>query len=301
MNLFIDGNAIGNAAHNGGRLNYGGMQVQAIFGFIKSMRVMLEEHTAARAPVVLWDGRARWRFELFPDYKKSRQEGNEKPADAERRQAYKEQRPFIQEAMKLLGVTQMQHANLEADDLAGFLCGQTNKQTLLVTGDQDWLQLVSRHISWHDPIRDRTVTYANFAEFTGCLDAQSFVQSKALQGDSSDEITGVGGLGEKRASEFLLEHNSVEYFWAKCDSGEYTPRLKRELNLQSPEGRAIFNRNMKLMDLRNAPRPDKDGLIITKGQFDRDGFADFCHRMGFLSITRDLDRFVSVFQERASV
>lgn len=301
MNLFIDGNAIGNAAHNGGKLNYGGMQVQAIFGFIKSTRAFLEQFPAARSPIVLWDGRAQWRFDLFPDYKKSRQEGNEKPADAVRRQAYKDQRPFIQEALKLLGVTQMQHKLLEADDLAGFLCSQTNKPTLLITGDQDWLQLVNRHTSWHDPIRNHMVTHANFATFTGCIDANSFVQSKALQGDKSDDIPGVGGLGETYAAELLLTHNTVEHFWAKVDAGEYSPRLKREQNLASPEGRAIFARNMKLMDLRNAPRPDKEGLQITKGSFDAEGFAEFCHRMGFLSITRDFERFIAVFKERASV
>ncbi len=301
MNLIIDGNAIGNAAHNGGRLTYSGMQVQAIFGFLKSLRALLEEHKLARSPIVLWDGRAKWRFDLFPDYKKSRQEGNEKPEDAARRQAYKDQRPFIQEALTLLGITQMQHKHLEADDLAGFLCSQTTQQTLLVTGDQDWLQLVSRHISWHDPIRNHMVTHANFAEFTGCLDARSFVQSKALQGDKSDEISGVGGLGETYANQLLMEHNTVEHFWAKVDAGEYTPRLVREQRLASKEGRATFERNMKLMDLRNAPRPDKEGLVITKGKYDREGFADFCHRFGFLSITRDLDRFASVFQERASV
>lgn len=299
-NILIDGNAIGNSTNSASKLNYNGMQVQAIFGVIKSVRGVIE-----RVPhsdiITLWDGRAQWRFDLYPDYKKSRQEGNERPEDAARRAAYRSQRPYIKEALHLLGVTQMQDNKGEADDLAGYLTQRTTKPTILITGDQDWLQLVNAHTVWFDPIRDWKVSMKNFAEFTGCIDTNSFVQSKALQGDSSDEISGVGGLGAKYAAELLLTHNTVEHFWAKVDSGEYVPRLKRELRLASPEGREIFHRNMKLMDLRVAEAPKKENLELTKGTFDAAGFYDFCCRFGFMSIINDFDRFTSVFQERASV
>lgn len=296
-NLLIDGNAIGNAHSRTNKLTYAGMEVQAIFGFIKTVR-SLYERVPASEQIVLWDGRARWRFEAFPDYKKSRQEGQEKPEDAARRKAYKDQRPFIMEALTLLGVTQMIDPDGEADDLAGFLTQHTTKPTVLITGDQDWLQLVNGHTVWFDPIRDHKVSMKNFAEFTNCIDTRTFLQSKALQGDKSDEISGVGGIGETYANQLLLEHNSVEHFWAKCDSGEYTPRLKREQRLASEEGREIFQRNMKLMNLIDAAKPGPK-TKITKGIYDAERFYDFCCRFGFLSIVNDFDRFTTVFRERA--
>ncbi|MEO9387203.1 hypothetical protein [Chromobacterium phragmitis] len=293
--VLVDGNNIGNAHNSANRLTSNGMQVQAIFGMVRTMRNLLEKIPGSD-PIVLWDGRAQWRYDLFPEYKSNRKDENSSPADQERRAAYRAQQPLIVEGISYLGITQMTDKKGEADDLAGFLVRSASRPMVLMTADQDWLQLVNRTTVWYDPISDRKVSLKNFAEFTGFVDARSFLQAKALQGDRSDCIPGTGKLGEKRVPQFLLDHNSVEQFLAKVDAGEHPLKYVYEKNLASPEGRAIFERNMKLMNLLDAPRPLNENLQIIKRPLDRDGFYDFCCRFNFLSILNDFDRFIQPFE-----
>lgn len=296
--LLIDGNSIAHACHNSPVLTVGDMQVQAVFGFLRSLHGLLE-HTPGRVqPIVLWDGRAQWRLDLFPAYK-----GNRKPLDAKqkaKKEAFKRQSPFIEKALQLLGVRQIRSPLLEADDLAGRLAPrlvQLGRQVTLVSGDRDWLQLVGESVTWLDPIRERKVDPDNFFEFTGFFTPEAFVQGKALQGDSSDNVPGVGGIGEKGAREFLAKWGSVEQFFQQYDAGAIPDKelKKAHHNLASPEGRAAFERNLRLMDLRRSRKPEPDELVTDLGQPNPDGFLLLCERLAFASILRDPARFLRPF------
>lgn len=303
--LLIDGNSLAHANNNASRLTVGDFEVQAIFGFLKSMRHLLQKTPGKKELVVLWDGKAQWRIDLYPEYK-----GNRAPLDEEgeeKRRAFRRQTPFIEKALAMLGVKQVRSPLLEADDLAGFytrMFTQRGMQVTMVSGDRDWISLVDENVSWFDPIRDRWVTTENFLEFTGYFTADAFVQGKALQGDNSDNVDGIAGLGEKTAQLFLAQWKDVREFFRQVDDGTYTPKkrasktatsLHPEQILASAEGRAIFERNVKLMDLRLSRTPAPGEVIITPGCKNPDGFIRLCERLAFMSILRERHAFLREF------
>jgi 5'-3' exonuclease len=303
--LLVDGNSIAHANHNATPLTVGDFQTQAIFGFLRSMSAMLERTPGAKEAIVLWDGKAQWRIDLYPEYK-----GNRAPLDAKQaahKEAFKRQTPFIEKALNLLGIKQIRSPLLEADDLAGYFSrslSQQGHQVTLVSGDRDWITLVDQNVTWFDPIRDRKVDMDNLLEFTGYFSTEAYVQGKALQGDNSDNIEGIPKMGEKTAATFLAEHRDVREWLAKVDAGEVTPKkrasktatsLHPEEFLASTEGRAIFERNVKLMDLRQSRRPEQGEVIIDKGSANPEGFLHLCERLHFASILRDRRTFLRNF------
>jgi 5'-3' exonuclease len=293
----IDGNAVGYAAQQATRLSAGGLDTQAAYGMIKTLRELRRE-SPKHVPMCLWDGRAEWRFKLHPEYKSNRRDTPDKVAMKE---SYAKQKPYINRLLQHLGVRQVLAVDREADDLAGYFVGKLSQDPAneieLVTGDQDWLQLVRRNVSWKDPRSDaKFVDAKNFYDKTGCKSPFAFLETKILTGDTSDCISGVGGIGEKGAPEFIAEFGSVRNFWRMCDSGEFKPRLKKHINLASKEGRALYKRNFQLMQLLAVAPPPKEQTQINAGKFDKDAFAAVCEELAFGSILRNLDEFVKPFQ-----
>ena len=294
--LIVDGNSLAHANHNGTRLTVGTMEVQAIYGMLRSIAALKGAYPGWDM-IVLWDGRAQWRFDLHPEYK-----GNREAKDAKQeahKAAFKAQSPFIRKALSLLGVKQLLVESAEADDVAGYLSKRLSAAgayVVLVSGDKDWIQLVNPKVIWFDPIRDRKVSEANFFEFTGYRSPQAFIDGKALTGDTSDNIPGVGGIGEKGAPVFLAEFGSVEAFFKAVDSGTFKPKKKAHQNLASPEGRDAFRRNRQLMNLLDVPKPPSDHVTVMKSQLDPNGFKVLCEKLAFRSFLREFDEFIGRFQ-----
>jgi 5'-3' exonuclease len=333
--VIIDGNSLCHASHYAPKLTVGTMQTQAIFGMIKSVRVTMNKYRGWKF-LVLWDGRAEWRYELYPEYKGNREAKNE--AEAAVKAAYKAQSPFVRKGLSLLGVRQMLATTHEADDLAGIMSKQLSRRGVkvqLVTGDQDWLQLVDENISWFDPIREYEVNLANFDKFTGYLTPLQFLDGKALVGDISDNIGGVGGIGETGAPELLAEFGSVANFYSLVESGKFIPKqlvhirlcgdseyskeewkarfvptdeqkasekaYKKAFTLHMKEwtgqGRTLFKRNMRLMDLQNVPVPKSEDISNLNIEYNEAKFRYFCEKLAFISILRNFEDFMKPFRE----
>lgn len=340
LTILVDGNSIGYANHHATTLTVGELQTQAILGFIKTMRQLRMSYPTASL-LVAWDGKAEHRYLLHPGYKGDRNSSPKQQAD---NKAYKAQLPHIQRALTLLGIAQVICYNLEADDLAGIFVprftAKPDGEVLLISGDLDWAQLVRERVTWRDLRKDeRIINIHNFFDKTGYKTPYAFLEGKCLHGDSSDCISGVGGIGEGTAPLLLAEHGSVRNFWKKCDEGTYEPRTKAERSLwqgTSPftkeeweaqfiyvedptlstddnekakkkalkkhkdayigQGRSLFGRNLRLMQLLKPPVVDKSKLVVTKGQLDRDAFADFCGEFAFMSILKSLDNFIQPFK-----
>lgn len=298
--ILIDGNSVGYSNHCGAKLTVGTFQTQAIFGFIKSMRALRLENPDC-SDLVLWDGVAQWRYDLYPGYKADR---DKDPTQALMRENYKKARPFIYKALDYLGVRQLTVTSAEADDMAGLLSKSlsVNNKVTLVSGDKDWLGLVNENCGWFDPIRNTKVSHRNFYEFTGYPTGKAFYEGKALMGDTSDKINGVGGIGEKSAPVFLAQFGSVAEFLRQVDSGEYVPKKKVEQNFalntgEPTDGRAIFTRNHKLMNLLDVPKPAPEDVQYSKPMYDKEKFRFICERMNFASILANFDNFVRPFSE----
>jgi DNA polymerase-1 len=187
--------------------------------------------------------------------------------------------------MKTFGVPIFEQEGFEADDLIGTLCHQAEEQevdTIVLTGDTDTLQLVSPHIRvlLSFAVQKRTL-YDEVAvrERYGGLGPESIADIKALEGDTSDNIPGVPGIGRKTAIKLLSEFGSLDGIYEHLE--EVTPpRAKKSLT----ENREIAEQALFLTTiLRDAP------VTLDMGasefwNFDRSKVVDFLKEMEFFSM-----------------
>jgi DNA polymerase-1 len=302
--ILVDSNSVGYASHCATKLLSGGFETQSVFGMVKRARDMLFMNPEA-SELFLWDGHAQWRYDLLPvtaDHPGYKGERDKDPKSAAIRESYKKARPVIQKALQTLGMRQLTVTSAEADDMAGFMVKtlDPSNQIELISGDQDWLQLVRANVTWYDPIRDVRINMNNFFEHTGYQNGFAFLEGKAFQGDGSDKIPPVGGIGKGTAPLFLAQFGTVQNFIDRVNSGDYVPKKKAEQNLGIKDGEQQKNyyRNMKLMNLLDVPRPTPQDVVYTEPQFDKEKFRLICERLNFASILRTFDSFIKPFEER---
>ena len=316
--IIVDGNSIGYAAHSVRELTVNGKQVQAIFFTLKMLKAVLDKFgEQANELVVLWDSRAEWRYEIFPEYKGKRDDSPEK---VKSRKAYKEQTPIIRQMLSMLGVAQSMAKGEEADDLGAALVHnrKPGDRIILVSGDKDWLQLVCPEVMWYDPREEgRTVIAQTFAEKTGFSNPVLFSQAKAILGDTSDNINGVDGIGEKCLDLLFKLYGSIPKFiqsaaahsetarreFEKGDLPEELSRWRKKLNsFAYGEGLEIFKRNMQLMNLlskRHRSTEIIEKVVMSQSPMDMDGFIDKCHELSFASIARKPEEWKQAFEKFA--
>lgn len=297
--FLIDGNAIGFACHTGQKLTVGTQQTQAVYGIVRTMRQMQIAFPKSYK-AILWDGRAQWRIDRYPDYKGNRESN---PKMLEMREAYKSQRAYIEQAVQHLGIDQMRSPICEADDLAGALSqvfSMKGKSVRLITADRDWLQLVDERVDWHDPIRDRLISHSNFEEETGFKKPTQILDLKCLMGDTSDNVKGVGGIGEVGAKKLLNAYGSVDTFLKLAKDGKLTnvpgPWQKLISNETGHYSRYVVNR--EIMNLRGPAKPGVSERVVTKGTFDPDAFRTLAEDLAFHSILSSYDSWISPFTKR---
>ncbi|PHM52348.1 5'-3' exonuclease H3TH domain-containing protein [Xenorhabdus hominickii] len=283
-------------------LKVGDMEVQAIFNTLRSVK---RNASIMKARViVLWDGEPVKRNTLFPEYKT-----RAPSADMDAMKAkFKAQRPIIQQAFSYLGVEQLIAEDGEADDLAGLIVGHEKANydhIYLLSGDGDWKQLVDENVSFINQRDDTILRLDGFFEDTGFHTPLAFVQGKALQGDSSDTIPGVGGIGDKGAREFLAEYGSVaEIRKIVLSGGELMKNRARnsfiklandEFNEKLGMGMMdAFKRNLTLMMLRGCPlKPDTIKSI--PASYNPEKVRQLFLEYNFHSILDDLDVFLTPF------
>lgn len=294
----VDANGMGHAFHHGNTLTHNGIPVQVIFGYMRMLRALRVANPKGKI-LVLWDGKAKFRFDVLPEYKSGREERRAAdPKAIQKHSQYQSQIPIVKKAVTYLGVSQLVHPSLEADDLAGLLVKSIPGNKVLRTGDSDWLQLVDENTSWFDP-RDggQRVDLDNFHQATGYFSPGEYIQGKALQGDITDDIPPVGGVGKTGAHLMLAQYRSVENFFAAFDRGEI--KKGKKLIEFGANGREAFYRNMKLMDLRNVDLAAHEGSIqATPGELNREKVLHLCHTLGFLSITRNFNEWIAPFENK---
>ena len=296
MNLtIVDGNSIGYAAHHGTVLSNGEMQTQAVYGVIRTLAEHKKKHLDTEI-VVVWDGRASWRWDICPTYKSNRH--SDDPEKEAQREAYKAQSKYIYRALADLGINQILYSTHEADDLAGLIVSRKrpNDTIFLLTSDKDWLQLIRNGVIWCDARSGNVVSANNFYETTGFKTPEAFLDGKCLKGDKSDAIAGVGGIGEKGAPEFLATYGSVKNYFAAVDAGVVKPSKKAHINLASSAGRKIYEDNYAVMQLLNVKPLDKANKVMGgKKPKNREDFIELCHEMAFQTFLANPDELLNLF------
>lgn len=304
----IDANSIGYAGQHAAELSAGGVPTQAIYNVLMNLRTLKGEHRDASF-LYLWDDKAQFRYDVYPEYKGNR---SNTPEQMKAKEEYHAQQPYIKLLLKHLGVPQMRVGGFEADDLAFHLCGHfVNKgyNVNLISSDKDWLQMLDTGVTWVDMRLDRKCSLNSFTEFTGFENTDQFVQAKCLQGDTSDNINGVGGIGEgackaifsrwPSVNDMIAEYRKVGGFTKENLPGKEFSRCRNKLNdlCSNKDGMlATYVRNHKLMNLAQVKPPLQ--FPIERGERNADAFFDLCGELAFVSVLRKKEMWMNMFFTR---
>lgn len=224
--MVLDGNSLVNRAFFGIKLltTKDGRYTNAIFGFQNILLNLLTAHQPD-AVAIAWDERApTFRHEAYDSYKATRHGMPEELA---------QQMPVLKELLNDLGFVQVSKAGWEADDILGTLAAACEAQggtTLLATGDRDSLQLVDDATTVLLATNKETIPMdpAAIREKYG-VDPAQLIDVKSLMGDSSDNIPGVPGIGEKTALALVQKFGSLQAIYDHLDDPAIKPGQRTKL------------------------------------------------------------------------
>ena len=279
--LVLDGNSIINRAFYGIKLlsTKNGDYTNAVYGFLNMLK-RFEDMCSPDAVTVAFDVHApTFRHKKYDLYKAGR---HAMPDEL------RQQMPVVKNILHLLGIKTIECEGWEADDVLGTLaksCRDNGNECYIATGDRDSLQLA------HDGVK---VLLARTKSTDVCdektimeeygVTPHQLIQVKALQGDSSDNIPGVAGIGPKTAIDLISKYGTLDYIYDNLDSLEIKPGVKAKL--EKDKGNAYLS--LDLGEIRtNAPiDTDINSYVVTGG--DKQAAAREFARLELYSL---LDKF----------
>ena len=214
------------------RINSKGIDTSAIMGFMNSLLDVIKRERPDHLAVCFDKGGSTDRVELFEAYKANRDETPE---------AIKVAVPYIQDILSAMHIPIMVKEGYEADDVIGTLSKQAEKEgyeTYMVTPDKDFAQLVSEHIFMYRP-----KSFGGGYEVWGIPEVQKkfeverpeqVIDFLGMMGDSSDNIPGLPGVGEKTAKKFIQEYGSMENLLA--NTHELKGKMKEKIEASAELG-----------------------------------------------------------------
>lgn len=211
--LLIDGNSLLNRAYFAlPALNSSsGQNVNAVYGFVNILIKALDDYKPDKLVVTFDLHGHNFRKDVYADYKANR---HGMPDDLA------QQMPILHELLAKMHVTVVEKPGVEADDIIGTLTSRFDGQSLVVSGDRDMLQLVSPTVNVLLTKRGMTdverVDPETLLASYG-LTPSGVIEYKALRGDTSDNIPGVKGIGEKTAMDLLSKYGDVDNIYAHLD------------------------------------------------------------------------------------
>lgn len=217
--LLIDGNSIMNRAFYGipDMTTNDGRHTNAIYGFLNIILKVIEEEQATHICVAFDLKKKTFRHEMYEAYKGTRKGMPEE---------LHEQMPRIKEILQAMHIRIVEQEGFEADDLIGTLSKKGEREGFAVTilsGDRDLLQLATDTVLVRIPKTKHGKTevedyYAKNVVETYGVTPLIFIDMKGLMGDTSDNIPGVPGIGEKTAAKLLAEYGDLDGVYAAVDS-----------------------------------------------------------------------------------
>jgi DNA polymerase-1 len=224
--LVIDGNSIVNRAYYGVRAlsNHKGVFTNALFGFLNMYFKEYDEVQPDGIAVAFDLKSPTFRHKASPAYKANRKGMPEELAM---------QMPYLKQILADMGIVCLSTEGFEADDILGTLahaCDEQGQECIIMTGDRDSLQLVTDLVTVHLVTNRETIPYTpeRFRTEYGFAPVH-LTDLKALMGDSSDNISGIRGIGEKTASALIQQWQTIENMYEHMDEVQATPRIRQKL------------------------------------------------------------------------
>jgi DNA polymerase-1 len=254
--------------------NSKGFPTNAIYGFINMLLKVLEKEKESKVAIIFDTPKPTFRKELYPEYKSNRQAP---PEDLVK------QIPHILKAVDAFNVLRLDKEGFEADDVIATLTRIAKEKGYLIeiiTGDKDLAQLVDDSVVLYDSMKDRRLdengVYEKFQ-----VRPNQITDLLSLMGDSSDNIPGVTGIGEKTATELIRTFGSLEAIY---DNIEEIKQVKRKETLIKEREMAFLSKKLATVH-ENVPididfeKLDYRGPNLSK-------LKPFCEEMEFNNILK---------------
>ena len=228
--LAVDSNSIMNRAFYGIKVltTKDGFFTNAIYGFLSILLTAVSE-TKPDAIVFAFDVHApTFRHEFYKEYKAGRHATPQELID---------QFPVMKELLGYLGYPVIAIEGWEADDILGTIsriCEEKGAECVISTGDRDSLQLIGEHTSVRLATTKMGAPVSTMMDIPAVhekygVEPLELIEVKALMGDTSDNIPGVPGIGEKTALDLIQRYHSVDYIYEHFDELELKPAQRRKL------------------------------------------------------------------------
>ena len=221
--LIVDGNSIANRAFYALPFlsNHNGQPSGAVFGFANILIKIIGELAPTHLVIAFDHARKTFRNEIYPEYKMQRKSTPEELIS---------QFPLIKQMLSAMKIKTIEESGIEADDIIGSISKSCDCTKIILSGDRDLLQLIDDNTSvW---LTKKGVSEVDKVdkdkikeEFE--ITPEQVIELKALMGDTSDNIPGVSGVGEKTAKALILEYGSLDNVYKNIES--IRPKLQEKL------------------------------------------------------------------------
>ncbi|MEH7379694.1 DNA polymerase I [Bacillus sp. JJ1533] len=276
--VLVDGNSIAYRAFFALPLlnNDKGVHTNAIYGFTMILNRILEQEKPSHILVAFDAGKTTFRHSTFSEYKGGRQKT---PPELS------EQFPFLRELLDAYKIARYELENYEADDIIGTISLQAEKEGFevkVISGDKDLTQLASNHVTvdiTKKGITDVDSYTPDFIKEKYGITPERIIDMKGLMGDSSDNIPGVPGVGEKTALKLLHEFHTLE---GLLDSIDKVSGKKLKEKLEENKDQAIMSKKLATI-YREAPIEISISELEYNG-YDGDEVIKLFKELGFNSL-----------------
>lgn len=214
--------------------------------YLRTVQSLAKSYKAGRVIIAADWGNSTFRKDIYPEYKANRKE-NYDTQTAEEKEAFEK---FFEEYERTLDLLYTKYEvyrykGVEADDIAAFIVRNKNKYNIddiwLISSDRDWDLLVSDKVSRFSYVTRKEVTLETWPYD---VSPEEYISYKCLVGDSGDNITGISGVGPKKAAELIFKYGDAFDIYEACPiDSKY--KYIQALN----EQKDIIMRNYELMDL----------------------------------------------------
>lgn len=224
-NLLIDGNHLAHRCRHTFKLSNNGVDVSVTYGFLRVLSSLLNKWEVGSLTVCFDGGIPEFRRVAVPSYKANRHKDDDPIEYAEFLRQIIELETY---ALPMMGAVVVRRQGVEADDLLYHASRLYAGDSIIVTGDMDLLQAANNRVAVYNPGKERYYTVKQIEIEIG-LPFNSLLDWRALQGDSSDNIPGIQGVGEKTATKLLKMFGDVSGVYNAATGanpkGELQPKL----------------------------------------------------------------------------
>jgi DNA polymerase-1 len=252
-----------------------GFPTNAIYGFIQMLLKLLKDYNPQHVAVVFDAGRTTFRTEMYPAYKANRAA---MPDDL------RVQMEPIREVVRAFNIPTLELQGYEADDIIGGLAHRFAAQggsVVVVTGDKDLMQIVTDHVTLLDTMKNKESGIQEVIERFG-VGPELVTDILGLAGDSSDNIPGVPGIGEKTAAKLINEFGSLDQLLERA--GEV--KGKNGEKLREFREQALLSRRLATIELNVPLEVDPETLVTCEP--DQEALNAIFKKFGFTTLIKEL-------------